>query len=58
MKHPLWASPPLWTMMGFLAGWLYAKPGVAIAIVWAVAYFAMLTWIMRDVEASKESGDA
>jgi hypothetical protein len=52
MKKP-YESPPLWIMLGFLSGWLYARPSLALGIVWGIAHFAMLTWIVRDVEASR-----
>lgn len=51
-----YSSPPLWTMLGFLTGWQYARPGLALGIVWGIAHLAMLTWIMRDVEASRAEG--
>ena len=41
-------SPPLWTGLGFLGGWLYAKPNVALVVVWAAANLVMIAWIMRD----------
>lgn len=44
-------SPPLWVMLGFLSGWLYCRPGIVISVVWSAAYFGMLMWIMREVEA-------
>lgn len=51
-----YCAPPLWTMLGFLSGWLYARPGLALGIVWGIAHFAMLTWIMRDVEGEASGG--
>ena len=47
-----YASPPLMMMLGFLSGWQYARPSILLSIVWAAAHFAMVTWIMRDIEAS------
>ena len=51
MTRP-YMSPFLWTALGFLGGWLYAKPNVLLAVVWAAANLAMMAWIMRDFRAS------
>ena len=53
----LYLSPPIWMGLGFLTGGLHFKPGIAIALVWAVAHLGMLTWIMRDVLASRAPAD-
>lgn len=51
-------APPFWIMLGFLSGWLYARPALILGIVWAIAHFVMLIWIMRDVQASSRSEKA
>lgn len=43
-------APPIWIAIGFLTGWLYAKPNPLLAIVWATTLYTMTLWIMRDVE--------
>lgn len=55
VKMKPYASPPLWLMLGFLSGWLYAKPSLLLGIVWGVALLAMLSWIMGDVETMRVS---
>lgn len=49
-----YGPPPLWLMLGFLSGWLYARPGLILGIVWGVAHFAMVIWILQDVEVSND----
>ncbi len=50
-------SPPIWLGLGFLTGWVYVKPNPIIAILWAIALYAMVLWIMRDVETSAPPSD-
>ena len=49
----LYASPPIWAMLGFLTGWHYCRPGPVIGVIWSAANYAMVIWIMWDIEASQ-----
>ncbi len=52
-----YAPPPLWMILGFLTGWVYAKPGILNVVVWATANYAMLVWITHDVGHSPAEND-
>lgn len=50
-------TPFCWLVIGYLTGWVHAKPSLFLSLVWGAVLYVTIIAYMRDIEVVPETSE-